>query len=53
MIAKSLAVEIAGQGDRIYRCGRDEPGLPAQWRFGNMHKGDRPATFASVHLLEV
>jgi nucleoside-diphosphate-sugar epimerase len=52
MIAKSLAVEIAGQADRVYRCDRDEPRLPAQWRFDEMHKGDVPATFASPDLLE-
>jgi nucleoside-diphosphate-sugar epimerase len=52
MIAKSLAVKIDGQADRIYRCGRDEPDLPAQWRFVEMHKGDVPATFASPDLLE-
>ena len=46
MIAKCLAVEIAGQAARIYRCGREEPGLPVQWRFVEMHKGDVPATFA-------
>jgi len=53
MIAKSRAVEIAGQGDRIYRRGRDEPGLPVPWRFVEMHKGDVPATFASPDLLEL
>ena len=52
MIAKSPAVEIAGQADRICRCGRGESGLPAQWRFVEMHKGDVPATFASPDLLE-
>ena len=52
MIAKSLAVEIAGQADRIYRCDRDEARLPARWRFDEMHKGDVPATFAPPDLLE-
>jgi hypothetical protein len=38
MIAKSPADEIAGQAARI--CPRDEPSLPAQWRFLEMYKGD-------------
>jgi hypothetical protein len=38
MIAKSPAHEIAGQAARIYP--RDEPSLPAQWRFLEMYKGD-------------
>ena len=52
MIVKSLAVEIAGQAARIYRCGRDEPGPPGQCRFLEMHKADVPATFESPDLLE-
>jgi hypothetical protein len=53
MIAKSPADEIAGQAARIYRCGPDEPGLPAQWPFLETYKGDVPATFASPDLLEL
>ena len=52
MTAKSPAVKIAGQAARIYRCGGDDPGLPANWRFLEMHKGDVTATFAPPDLLE-
>ena len=38
MTAKSPADEIASQAARIYP--RDEPSLPAQWRFLEMYKGD-------------